>query len=116
MAFQAIYRYIERVGSHRCYVSAHFRIRMFGNMADISLYVLLPQRLHIDEGKPHFYPEVFKGAHVSEFLGNLSEKKATYPPLPSFTLTVVNPAHSGSLRGWTIDSLKVPGRFVTIWL
>ena len=33
--------------------------------------------------------------------------------MPSFTLTVAVPSDSGSLHGWSIHRLVVPGRYVT---
>ncbi len=78
-------------------------------------YPLSSRSLHIDEGKPHFYPEVFKGTEVLDFIQNVVKEKVEHPSSP-FTLTVANPAYSGSMRGWSINSLKIPGRFVSIIL
>ncbi|KAH8108461.1 hypothetical protein DFH11DRAFT_1632998 [Phellopilus nigrolimitatus] len=69
---------------------------------------------HEDEGKPHWYPEVFQGAHVQAFLERMLNPKfestATSNSATQFTQTVVDPSQSGSLHGWAIDVVSIPGR------
>ncbi|THH05576.1 hypothetical protein EW145_g4691 [Phellinidium pouzarii] len=76
--------------------------RSWGTSANISF--------HEDEGQPHWYPEVFQGAHVENFLDAMLDPDLKRDPQPvHFTLTVIDPAHSGSLHGWKIDALLIPG-------
>lgn len=71
-----------------------------------------------DQGQPHWYPTVFDNDFVQQFLRTYIEP--THEPIDdrrekaSFTLTVAIPSDSGSLHGWRIRTLQVPGRFVQI--
>ncbi|KAG1883042.1 hypothetical protein F4604DRAFT_1740396 [Suillus subluteus] len=52
-----------------------------------------------EPGQPHWWFEVLKNTRVQAFLDR-------------FTLTVAVPAESGSMGGWRVHALEVPGRFV----
>ncbi|KAF7800246.1 hypothetical protein EIP86_011493 [Pleurotus ostreatoroseus] len=66
-----------------------------------------------DPGKRHWYPEVFNNTPVQEFINQTIrdfDENAGKAPSRKFTLTVAVPSESGSLHGWRIESLRVPGR------
>lgn len=69
---------------------------------------------HEDQGQPHWYPKLFESTEVHDFLENALNLGAQTDPkseeISRFTLTVADPAHSGSLHGWKIEGLIVPGR------
>ncbi|OCH95283.1 hypothetical protein OBBRIDRAFT_720837 [Obba rivulosa] len=73
-----------------------------------------------DSGEPHWYPTVFKNEQVEEFLRANLERESGHTAVSnylidrSFTLTVSIPSESGSLHGWMIHSLSVPGRLARI--
>ncbi|KAI5124055.1 hypothetical protein M0805_003883 [Coniferiporia weirii] len=72
---------------------------------------------HEDEGKPHYYPEIFRGAHVLKFLERVLDPEFVPDGSPNhFMLTVVDPTHSGSLYGWKIDALITPGRISRLYV
>ncbi|KAH7889966.1 hypothetical protein F5I97DRAFT_1848975 [Phlebopus sp. FC_14] len=89
---------------------------------------------HEDPGQPHWYPEVLRNKRVQEFLDNIyspsspsqvpadAARNIPFSPIGSdngtstaninlsrFTLTVAVPRESGSLNGWQIRALVVPG-------
>ena len=60
---------------------------------------------------PHWYPSVLKNADVQAFLDSVLESpNRARIRSGSFTLTVANPFESGTLHGWQIEILEVPGR------
>jgi hypothetical protein len=63
-------------------------------------------------GKPHWWPFVLNSEEVQAFIDAavLSSMLDNRPRSSTFTLTVAIPAESGSLHGWQIESIKVPGR------
>ncbi|KAJ6606577.1 hypothetical protein DFH09DRAFT_1242069 [Mycena vulgaris] len=64
-----------------------------------------------DARQLHWYPSVLKNDQVQSFLdGALQTSSLPRPRSKSFTLTVAVPAESGSLHGWKIERLSVPGR------
>jgi hypothetical protein len=64
-----------------------------------------------EPGQGHWYPSVFKNAHVQAFLDSvLGEERRPARRSPTFTLTTAIPAETGSLHGWRTLSLLVPGR------
>ncbi|KAI0048234.1 hypothetical protein FA95DRAFT_1540157 [Auriscalpium vulgare] len=64
---------------------------------------------HEDAGQPHWYPSVFRNEAVEEFLGDvLNDDKS--PSYTEFTLTVAVPSESGSMHGFRIVHLILPGR------
>ncbi|KAG5637712.1 hypothetical protein H0H81_003476 [Sphagnurus paluster] len=65
-----------------------------------------------DAGKDHWYSTVFDNVVVRDFLGCLmNESPSQAKKIPEeFTLTVSDPHASGSLYGWKIESLLLPGR------
>ncbi|KAJ7582507.1 hypothetical protein C8J56DRAFT_954942 [Mycena floridula] len=62
-----------------------------------------------DPGENHWYDSVFNNHQVRNFLDALLAGNPR-PPSRSFTLTVAIPAESGSLHGWRIEALSIPGR------
>ncbi|EGN96142.1 hypothetical protein SERLA73DRAFT_124984 [Serpula lacrymans var. lacrymans S7.3] len=68
-----------------------------------------------DAGQPHWYPSIFKNDQVRDFLESAASKTSQYlRHMQSFTLTVAIPAESGSLHGWQILGLQVPGRMARL--
>lgn len=63
-----------------------------------------------DPGEGHWYPNVLKNPTVQQFLDEALESYGVVKQSESFTLTVANPRECGSLHGWKIDHLTVPGR------
>ena len=71
--------------------------------------------LHIDEGQPHWYDNVFKSTDIQTFLDQytvLSPTETEKGDVSDFVLTVADPSRSGSLHGWSITKLCTPGRSV----
>ncbi|KAG5645052.1 hypothetical protein DXG03_007231 [Asterophora parasitica] len=68
--------------------------------------------LQEDAGEDHWYSTVFCNQIVEEFLGRLLRGAARFETATGreFTLTVSEPSASGSLHGWRIESLALPGR------
>lgn len=78
-------------------------------------------RYHEDPGRPHWYFEILFNARVQAFLDrvyfSLSSPRSVgeaprTPKTTSFTVTVAVPAESGSLNGWQIQALTIPGLLV----
>ncbi|KAH9857796.1 hypothetical protein C2E23DRAFT_719844 [Lenzites betulinus] len=69
-----------------------------------------------DPGELHWYPSLFNNHQVQSFVSSLLEQSNSKdtPTSKSFTLTVAIPADSGSLHGWSIHSLRVPGRLARL--
>ncbi|KAJ7236724.1 hypothetical protein B0H12DRAFT_124090 [Mycena haematopus] len=64
-----------------------------------------------DARQLHWYPSVLKNNQVQAFLDDvLQTASRNRPSSKAFTLTVAVPAESGSLHGWKIERLSVPGR------
>ncbi|KAJ7702393.1 hypothetical protein B0H17DRAFT_923464 [Mycena rosella] len=64
-----------------------------------------------DARQLHWYPSVLKNDQVQTFLDRILQTSSLpRPRSKSFTLTVAVPAESGSLHGWKIERLSVPGR------
>ncbi|KAF7359398.1 Transmembrane protein [Mycena sanguinolenta] len=64
-----------------------------------------------DPRQLHWYPSVLKNNQVQTFLDDVLQKAShRRPRSKTFTLTVAVPAESGSLHGWRIERLSVPGR------
>ncbi|KAJ7756820.1 hypothetical protein DFH07DRAFT_473596 [Mycena maculata] len=64
-----------------------------------------------DARQLHWYPTVLKNDQVQAFLDAvLQSSSLPRPRSKSFTLTVAVPSESGSLHGWKIERLTVPGR------
>ncbi|KAJ7043274.1 hypothetical protein C8F04DRAFT_1074310 [Mycena alexandri] len=64
-----------------------------------------------DARQPHWYPSVLKNAQVQAVLDNILQASTQrHPRSKIFTLTVAVPSESGSLHGWKIERLSVPGR------
>ncbi|KAJ3788745.1 hypothetical protein GGU10DRAFT_345240, partial [Lentinula aff. detonsa] len=64
--------------------------------------------------QPHWFPSVLNNEQVQSFIdqlldrGELDTQPTTDPE--AFTLTVAIPAESGSMRGWHVEKLLIPGR------
>ncbi|KAF9532428.1 hypothetical protein CPB83DRAFT_891154 [Crepidotus variabilis] len=63
-----------------------------------------------DPRQGHWYPDVLNNPSVEGFLDYLNNGSDENFLQKSFTLTAANPQECGSLRGWSIESLKIPGR------
>ncbi|QRV95276.1 Guanine nucleotide exchange factor LTE1 [Ceratobasidium sp. AG-Ba] len=67
-------------------------------------------------GKPHIWPTIFKDEPVASRIDEL----VAFPygislsALKPFTYTVVWPSEAGSMRGWRIRELSVPGRLAKL--
>ncbi|THV08034.1 hypothetical protein K435DRAFT_815267 [Dendrothele bispora CBS 962.96] len=70
-----------------------------------------------DPGKPHWYPTVLNNDRVQSFVDDVIESAESLKARSkSFTLTVAIPAESGSLHGWRIESLDIPGRIARLMI
>lgn len=70
-----------------------------------------PSSMKEDKNQLHFYPTVFNNSRVREFINGLLESPQNRIELfEPFTLTVFIPEESGSLHGWRIEKVRVPGR------
>ncbi|KAI0295492.1 hypothetical protein BC826DRAFT_1104235 [Russula brevipes] len=68
-----------------------------------------------EPGQGHWYPSVFRNAQVNAFLDSvLDEERPPARRSATFTLTTALPADAGSLHGWRILSLRVPGRLARL--
>jgi len=74
--------------------------------------------LQEDAGEDHWYPTVFDNERVQSFLDSLlTGAPALRSKTPRhFTLTVSDPDASGSLHGWKIESLLLPGRLARLYV
>ncbi|PPQ78159.1 hypothetical protein CVT25_015492 [Psilocybe cyanescens] len=63
-----------------------------------------------DPGKGHWYSYVLNNSAVQAFLDDVSSSSAKPAQSDDFTLTVTVPRSDGSLHGWNIDLLIIPGR------
>ncbi|KAJ6488662.1 hypothetical protein C8R47DRAFT_490907 [Mycena vitilis] len=61
-----------------------------------------------DPEKLHWYPSVLKNDQVQAFLDDVLSRRRSRSS--TFTLTVAVPAESGSLHGFNIERLGIPGR------
>ncbi|KXN90500.1 hypothetical protein AN958_04172 [Leucoagaricus sp. SymC.cos] len=68
-----------------------------------------------DKGQLHFYPTVLNNSQVEDFVNGLlaSPERQSHLSEP-FTLTVFRPEESGSLNGWKIEEVEVPGRLARL--
>ncbi|RDB21028.1 hypothetical protein Hypma_011398 [Hypsizygus marmoreus] len=69
---------------------------------------------HEDPGQGHWYPSVFDNEHVQTFMDSVLSTQERILPASKFTLTVSVPSESGSLHGWKIESLLLPGRLARL--
>jgi len=63
-----------------------------------------------DPGQGHWYPNVLNNPEVQDFIHVLANSSGTSTQSKSFTLTVTAPQECGSLHGWRINQLNIPGR------
>lgn len=71
-------------------------------------------RLREDPGKGHWYSDVLNNSEVESFINKMAIPRHRQVQSDAFTLTVTIPAESGSLHGWSIEQLKIPGRCVAV--
>lgn len=62
-------------------------------------------------GKPHWWDGALKTPAIQEAVQELLD--APDVPRQNFTLTVMWPSESGSMSGWRVEEIEVPGRFAT---
>ncbi|TFK86071.1 alpha/beta-hydrolase [Polyporus arcularius HHB13444] len=69
-----------------------------------------------DPGQGHWYDDIFLNDQVKSFVTQALEGNETALPSASrsFTLTVTSPADVGSLHGWCIRKLRIPGRLARL--
>ncbi|PIL23730.1 hypothetical protein GSI_13480 [Ganoderma sinense ZZ0214-1] len=63
-----------------------------------------------DSEERHWYPDVFKNDEVAAFVSSTLSGQDAGASIRTFTLTVAVPSDSGSLHGWSIYRLGIPGR------
>jgi hypothetical protein len=71
-------------------------------------------RFHEDANKGHWYPSILDNERVQRFLDHVTDTRRLESGVTEFTLTVSIPSESGSLHGWRIESLSIPGRQVKV--
>ncbi|KIM48997.1 hypothetical protein M413DRAFT_92377 [Hebeloma cylindrosporum] len=64
-----------------------------------------------DPGQGHWYPNVLNNSEVQDFVDDVTYSSRISIPSQSFTLTVTAPQDCGSLHGWRINQVTIPGRF-----
>ncbi|KDR81373.1 hypothetical protein GALMADRAFT_263657 [Galerina marginata CBS 339.88] len=62
-------------------------------------------------GEGHWYPYILDNSDVQNFIDNTAPSSDNTSKSEYLTLTVSIPRESGSLHGWSIDKLMVPGRY-----
>ncbi|KAI0710381.1 hypothetical protein C8T65DRAFT_708227 [Cerioporus squamosus] len=69
-----------------------------------------------DPGEGHWYDDIFLNHQVQTFVSKALEghEKALSSTSRSYTLTVASPADVGSLHGWRIHKLRIPGRLARL--
>ena len=63
---------------------------------------------------PHWYDGVFANDQVESFTASALSARQQTSQSQSFTLTVANPKDSGSLHGWSVHRVSVPGRLARL--
>jgi len=67
--------------------------------------------LREDSMKGHWYPDIFSNEEVQDFIESLLSAPQMFRKQSTlFTLTATAPENSGSMNGWKIEKLIVPGR------
>ncbi|KAL1669386.1 hypothetical protein GGF50DRAFT_123232 [Schizophyllum commune] len=67
-----------------------------------------------DPGQPHWYDGIFD-ERVDAFIERVLSSSPHSSEVPDcFTLTVASPTESGSLYGWAVEELAVPGRLAKL--
>lgn len=70
-----------------------------------------PLSFREDQNQGHWYSSVLDNAQVQDFLDNYTNlSKGDSPSVKEFTLTVYAPGDCGSLYGWKIERVLLPGR------
>lgn len=68
-----------------------------------------------DQNQGHWYPSVLDNAQVQDFLDSYTNvPKGDSPSVKEFTLTVYEPRDCGSLYGWKIECVLLPGRLARL--
>jgi len=71
--------------------------------------------LREDPGEGHWYDNVLNNDQFREFLARVVTSASHAKPVSTaFTLTVAAPSEGGSLHGWKIESLVIPGRLARL--
>ena len=89
----------------------------FGHQSTVRPSILMPhehradrdarfRKYREDAEQPHWYPWIFQTEDVQAFI----DAPAFSSRSKQFTLTVAVPSESGSMHGWRIENLAVPGR------
>jgi len=71
-----------------------------------------------EAGQPHWYPNVLSSHHVQAFISSVLNRDDTAlrELCECFTLTVFNPDESGSLHGFSIREVNLPGRLARLYI
>ncbi|RPD65838.1 hypothetical protein L226DRAFT_566346 [Lentinus tigrinus ALCF2SS1-7] len=71
-----------------------------------------------DPGQGHWYDNIFANDQVESFVSQAlgSHATALSNTSRSFTLTVASPTDVGSLHGWRIHKIRVPGRLARLFV
>ncbi|KAF8876046.1 hypothetical protein CPB84DRAFT_1838726 [Gymnopilus junonius] len=67
-----------------------------------------------DPGEGHWYSHVLQNPAVQNFLDDVVSSSRKSDASDAFTLTVTIPGESGSLKGWKINKLMIPGRLARL--
>jgi hypothetical protein len=109
MALEGISECLEDMGC-RC----DYKVRSFFHALTSSFHHICECSFCEEPGQGHWYPSVFRNAHVKAFLDSVLDDKRLLPRhSATFTLTTAVPAETGSFHGWRILNLVVPGRWVS---
>ncbi len=110
MALERISKCLEDLGN-----GCNCKVRTFFLALATSFLYLRGPSYREEPGQGHWYPSVFKNPEVKVFLGSILNGERPPPRCSAtFTLTTAIPAETGSLHGWRILKLVVPGRWVSI--
>ncbi|KAL1709962.1 hypothetical protein EV121DRAFT_275862 [Schizophyllum commune] len=66
-----------------------------------------------DPGQPHWYDEIFD-KRVDAFIERVLSSPSDSESPDRFTLTVASTTESGTLHGWAVEELAVPGRLAKL--
>ncbi|KAG6836615.1 hypothetical protein H0H93_006036 [Arthromyces matolae] len=103
LAFQRICEHSQSPWFRERVVGVSSLLRASSDMGERSSLLEIPN-------EDHWFPSVFDNAEVDGFIEDLSEREhQNRVTLTDFTLTVSDPLASGSLHGWKIECLLLPG-------
>ncbi|KAJ4488323.1 hypothetical protein J3R30DRAFT_3696095 [Lentinula aciculospora] len=67
--------------------------------------------------QPHWFPSVLNNDLVQQFIDKLlNSVELNSTDSEAFSLTVALPAESGSMRGWHVEKLSIPGRLGRVYV